>query len=87
MVADRVGERFIVPLPYGTQVDWLRNVLTADTPATTKGETFELTAPEIIDATEALPLLPATVGEPFERTGIDHYLRASIDLMQNEAES
>ena len=29
VVADRVGERFIVPLPHGTQVDWLRNVLTA----------------------------------------------------------
>ena len=50
---------------YGTQVDWLRNVLTAGRASlTTRGETFELTAPEIIDATEALPLLPATVGEP-----------------------
>lgn len=80
VVADRVGERFIVPLPYGTQVDWLRNVLTAGHASlTTRGETFELTAPEIIDATEALPLLPRDRRRTFERTGIDHYLRASIE--------
>lgn len=80
VVADRVGDRFIVPLPYGTQVDWLRNVLTAGRASlTTRGETFELTAPEIIDATEALPLLPRDRRRTFERTGIDHYLRASIE--------
>ena len=80
VVADRVGERFIVPLPYGTQVDWLRNVLTAGHASlTTRGETFQLTAPEIIDATEALPLLPRDRRRTFERTGIDHYLRASIE--------
>ena len=80
VVADRVGDRFIVPLPYGTQVDWLRNVLIAGRASlTTKGTTFELTAPEIIDATEALPLLPRDRRRTFERTGIEHYLRATID--------
>lgn len=80
VVADRVGDRFIVPLPYGTQVDWLRNVLTAGRARlTSKGETFELTAPEIIDATEALPLLPRNRRRAFERNGIEHFLRATID--------
>ena len=80
VVADRVGDRFIVPLPYGTQVDWLRNILTSGTARlTTRGETFALTAPEIIDATEALPLLPRDRRRTFERTGIEHYLRATID--------
>ena len=80
VVVDRVGDRFIVPLPYGTQVDWLRNVLTARRARiTTKGETFEINAPEIIDATEALPLLPRDRRRTFERTGIEHYLRATID--------
>jgi hypothetical protein len=61
-------------------VDWQRNVLTAGHASlTTRGETFELTAPEIIDATEALPLLPRDRRRTFERTGIDHYLRASIE--------
>ncbi|MCI4674502.1 nitroreductase/quinone reductase family protein [Candidatus Mycolicibacterium alkanivorans] len=80
VVADRVGDRFIVPLPYGTQVDWLRNVLTAGgARITTKGQTFDVTAPEIISATEALPLLPRDRRRTFERTGIEHYLRATID--------
>ena len=30
VVADRVDDGFIVPLPYGTGVDWLRNVLAAN---------------------------------------------------------
>ena len=29
IVADQVGEDILIPLPYGTQVDWVRNVLTA----------------------------------------------------------
>ena len=29
VVADRVADGFILPLPYGTGVDWLRNVLAA----------------------------------------------------------
>jgi deazaflavin-dependent oxidoreductase (nitroreductase family) len=79
VVADRVGDRFIVPLPYGTQVDWLRNVLTAGRARiTTKGQTYEVVSPEIIDATEALPLLPRDRRRTFERTGIDHFLRATL---------
>jgi hypothetical protein len=80
LVADRVGEKFIVPLPYGTQVDWLGNVLTAGRARiTSKGETFEVNEPEIIDATEALPLLPRDRRRTFERTGIEHYLRVTVD--------
>lgn len=64
VVADRVGDRFIVPLPYGTQVDWLRNVLTAGRAGlVSKGTSFELTAPEIIDATEAYRCFRAIDGE------------------------
>ncbi|MGY4709681.1 nitroreductase/quinone reductase family protein [Mycolicibacterium sp. CBM1] len=79
VVVDRIGDRFIVPLPYGTQVDWVRNVLTAGRAGiTTKGQTYEVHSPELIDATEALPLLPRERRRTFERTGIDHFLRATI---------
>ncbi|BBZ77944.1 hypothetical protein MANY_32810 [Mycolicibacterium anyangense] len=79
VVADRVGDRFIVPLPYGTQVDWLRNVLTAGRARiSNRGETYEVVAPEIIDATEALPLLRRDRRRTFERTGIEHFLRVRI---------
>ncbi|SBS74978.1 conserved hypothetical protein [uncultured Mycobacterium sp.] len=80
VVADRVGDTFIIPLPYGTQVDWLRNVLTAgQARVTSKGQSFEVSSPEIIDATEALPLLPRDRRRTFERIRIEHFLRATIN--------
>lgn len=58
VVADRVGEHVIIPLPYGTDVDWVRNVLsTSGATVIRKGETVTTDTPEIIDATEALPLV------------------------------
>ena len=37
VVADRVANGFILPLPYGTGVDWLRNVLAAGRATVTVG--------------------------------------------------
>lgn len=83
VVADRVGGQFIVPLPYGTQVDWLRNVLTAGhATVTSQGKTYDVVSPEIIDATEALPCLSHERRRTFERTGVSHFLRARIDEPQ-----
>ena len=79
VVADRVGDTIVVPLPYGTQVDWVRNVLTAGTArVTSKGQTYQVGSPELIDATEALPMLPRDRRRTFARTGIKHFLRAGI---------
>lgn len=76
VVADRVGSDVLIPLPYGTQVDWLRNVLTAGTATIVrKGETLAVGAPELIDSTQALPLLPRNRRRTFERVHIGHFLR------------
>ena len=79
VVADRVGGSIIVPLPYGTQVDWVRNVLTAgEATIVSKGETFHLDSPELIDSTQALPLLPGNRRSTFTKVKIGHFLRARI---------
>lgn len=79
VVADRVGDHMIVPLPYGTQVDWVRNVLRAgQATIVSRGETFRVDSPELIDSTEALPLLPRDRRRTFERVQIGHFLRARI---------
>ena len=79
IVADRVGDTMIIPLPYGTQVDWVRNVLTAGQATIVhKGETYEVGSPELIDSTQALPLLPRDRRETFEKVRIGHFLRAQI---------
>lgn len=79
IVADRVGDHLIVPLPYGTQVDWVRNVMTAgEATVVHKGQTYRVTAPELIDSTQALPLLPRDRRRTFEKVRIGHFLRATI---------
>lgn len=79
VVADRVGDHVLIPLPYGTQVDWVRNVLTAgEATVVNKGQTYRVVSPELIDSTQALPLLPRDRRRTFERVSISHFLRATI---------
>lgn len=79
IVADRVGDHLVIPLPYGTQVDWVRNVLSAGrATVTTRGTTYDVVEPELIDSTQALPLLPTGRRRTFERVHIGHFLRARI---------
>ena len=79
VVADRVADGFILPLPYGTGVDWLRNVLAAGRAAmTVGGETFDVTAPEIIDAATAMPQLSPRHRRAFQRFGIDKFVKLKL---------
>jgi deazaflavin-dependent oxidoreductase (nitroreductase family) len=77
--AERVQDGFIIPLGYGTRVDWLQNVITAGRArVSTKGETHDVTEPEVIDAATALPMLPPSRRRAFERLGIVHYLKVKL---------
>jgi deazaflavin-dependent oxidoreductase (nitroreductase family) len=74
--AERVQDGFIIPLGYGTQVDWLQNVLAAGrATVAAKGEIHHVTEPELIDAATALPMLAPRRRRSFERVGIAQYLR------------
>lgn len=76
VVAERIDDGFVIPLPYGTDVDWLQNVRAAGRATIlSQGEKYEVVRPEIIDAAEALPLLSAPRRRTFERVGIEGYLR------------
>jgi deazaflavin-dependent oxidoreductase (nitroreductase family) len=77
--ADRTQDGFIIPLGYGTRVDWLQNVLAAGRATiSTKGETHDVTEPEVIDAATALPMLSPRRRRTFERVGIAHYLKVKL---------
>ncbi|KAA0081678.1 nitroreductase [Mycolicibacterium sp. P9-64] len=79
VVADRVAGGFILPLPYGTGVDWLRNVLAAGRAnLTVAGETFDVFDPEIIDATTAMPQLSARRRRAFQRFGIADFVKVRL---------
>lgn len=79
VVADRVGDHLIVPLPYGTAVDWIRNVFSAgEADIVNRGRTYHVDSPELIDATQALPELPRDRRRTFERVSIEHFLRVRV---------
>lgn len=69
------GDRLVIPLPYGTRVDWLRNVLAAGR-ATVQihGRIEEVVAPRIVDAATVAPLLPARRRWTYDRFGIREFL-------------
>jgi deazaflavin-dependent oxidoreductase (nitroreductase family) len=77
--AERIADGFLIPLGYGAQVDWLRNVLAAGrATVTSKGETREVRNPRVIDAREALPILEPAVRRRYERLGIAQYLKVAF---------
>lgn len=76
VVADRTADGFVIPLPYGTGVDWLRNVLHAGRATiAAQGESHAVAQPEVIGAAEALPMLSSRRRRTFTRVGIQRYLR------------
>lgn len=76
VVADRIDDGFIVPLPYGTHVDWLLNTIAGNSATiTAHGQTSAVTNPQIIDWTAALPLLKQPHRRVFNRFGVKNYVR------------
>lgn len=81
VVADRVTDGFILPLPYGTSVDWLRNVLVnGQATITVGGQTYGVTEPEVIGTEAAAPKLTPRRRRAFARFGIEDFL--SVKLAQ-----
>ena len=75
-MAERAADGFVIPLPYGTRVDWLQNVLAAGrATVSSQGESYDVVQPEIIDAAAALPVLSPRHRRTFQRVGIEHYLK------------
>ncbi|HEX2729935.1 MAG TPA: alpha/beta fold hydrolase [Rubrobacteraceae bacterium] len=77
VVAEPVaGDAFVVPLPYGEGVDWLKNVLAAGRATIeAKGETYNVFEPEVLGAEEAFPLLDERHRRTWRRFGIERFLR------------
>ena len=73
----RVDDWMVVPLPYGTDADWVRNVRTAGHCRMQRGGTvFELDEPAVIAAVEH-PGIPEWYRARLARRG-RHYLRLHV---------
>jgi deazaflavin-dependent oxidoreductase (nitroreductase family) len=52
----------VIPLPYGTEVDWLRNLLAAGhAEIDLEGRTFTVDEPRVVDIDEVVGVLPASL--------------------------
>lgn len=78
VVAERVADGFLIPLPYGTEVDWLRNVLSSGRATIVSGgREFDVVDPRVIDAAAAGPRLSERRRRSFERFGVDRFLEVT----------
>lgn len=76
VVAEQVDGRFYIPLPYGTEVDWLKNTLAAGSCTLRRqGATHFATDPEVVSADLAATDLPSDMQRRFRFYGVDQYLR------------
>lgn len=78
--AHPVDGGYLFILVYGSQSDWVRNVLAAGNAVLTiDGEDVDLTAPRLVDGREAWRDLPDTVKRPPRFLRITEYLRMDRD--------
>lgn len=79
VVALRVADGFVVPLHYGTQVDWLRNVLAANgATIRVRRQTFAVNRPQIINTATAVRQLAGGRRRTFGGFGINNYLKVQL---------
>ena len=77
--AERIGQSFFIHLPYGTGMDWCRNILAAGGCAVEHdGTLYETDAAVIVPAAEAVPFLPAGMRRVDRLFGVESYLRLDI---------
>jgi deazaflavin-dependent oxidoreductase (nitroreductase family) len=69
------GDGFLLPLTYGRECDWCRNVFAAGTCTLAwKGQTYELSRPEIIAGPEAMRAWPAWQRIPMRGAGVQEFV-------------
>ena len=62
LTAHRSEDTIIVPLPYGADTDWLRNVEAAgQCVVELEGRSFDVDEPEVVSIDEVMPLFPPFV--------------------------
>jgi deazaflavin-dependent oxidoreductase (nitroreductase family) len=76
VVVERVPDGFVIPLPYGIDVDWLRNVVAAGhANIRAHGRSHRVVQPEIISAEVATPQLRPERRRTYDLFGVKNYLQ------------
>lgn len=76
VLVSEVGDRFVVPLPYGTDVDWYRNVRAADECVVVYGGTaHRAERPRLVDPAAVPEAFPSWQEAMLAQAGSQQYLR------------
>jgi deazaflavin-dependent oxidoreductase (nitroreductase family) len=92
ILAEPTPDGFLIPLPYGEQVDWLKNVLAAGKcEIENKGVNYPVAEPEVVSREEAEPFLSSRRRRQLGLYGIDKYLKVKrhagrLDQVAHEGE-
>ena len=79
VLASYVDGMIIIPLSYGENVDWLRNVLAQGRcEIVRKKKSIIATNPEVVDSSVAYEVLPEKRRELFERHKMEKFLRLRV---------
>ena len=79
VVATFVDDKIIIPLSYGDQVDWLRNILAAkQCEIVYRRVRRTAQKPEVLSSKEVFPILPEKRRQMFERFELEKFLCMQI---------
>lgn len=80
VVATHVDDKIIIPLSYGDQVDWLRNILAAKGCEIVYRKSRMIAEnPVVLPSNEVLPILPEKRRRIFERFKLEKFLCMQIN--------
>jgi deazaflavin-dependent oxidoreductase (nitroreductase family) len=85
VVAIPTDDGFVISLPYGSESDWVKNVLAGGHATIVHdGSTYQVEKPEVVPMTDAAGLFPLPNQRTHSWIGVDECLRLSgRDLMEN----
>ena len=87
VLAHRTGQSFLIPLSYGTNVDWLRNVMASGGCAIDHdGVRYDTVTPAIVPITDAGRYLTSRRMRMFGLLGIESFLRLDVSHGEGHAE-
>ena len=76
VLVGRSGDRFVVPLPYGTDADWYRNVRAADGATVVwQGSAYRATEPRLTDPSTVPKAFPEWMDRLVDAGAAQQYLR------------
>jgi hypothetical protein len=79
MTAHRSDNTIVVPLPYGTRVDWLRNLQAAGQGVVKlEGRSVTVDEPEVVPIESVIALLPPSVARLVQLHDTEHALRLHV---------